>query len=121
VIFRNIDSISTVLAESVEVQNRYLLPSISNLALIDSIIPGNIPCVFQMTVSQSHRGAINRMNEIHRELGSPEKVKMIFVVPEDVIANFTFPSDMPQYVEMYITVAKPLTPSHARKLISSSR
>jgi hypothetical protein len=51
------------------------LPSIGNLALIDSIIKQHL---------------------------------QIFVVPKSVIAKFTFPTDLPSYAEMYVTVAKDL-------------
>jgi hypothetical protein len=122
VIFRNINSISTALGISARVVLRYLLPSISNLALIDSIIPAIppavIPDVLQMTVSDKHRGATSRMAEIRNELGNPATVRMIFVVPESVIAKFNFPTDMPEYVEMYVTVAKAVTLAEAKKLRS---
>jgi hypothetical protein len=134
VIFRNINSISDALLKSVTVVLRYLLPSITNLALIDSIIPARIPYVLQMTVSEKHRGAtkrmkeirtelgnpetVRRMKEIRTELGNPETVRMIFVVPEDVVAKFTFPTDMPGYVDMYVTVAKIVTLADAKKLRS---
>lgn len=116
VIFRNINSISNALLQSVTINLRYLLPSITNLALIDSIIPDRIPYVLQMTVSSKHRGATNRMSDIYTELGNPETVRMIFVVPENVVAKFTFPTDMPEYVQMYLTVAKTMTLVDAKKL-----
>jgi hypothetical protein len=120
VIFRNINSISNAMLKSVTVPLRYLLPSITNLALIDSIIPASIPYVLQMTVSEKHRGATNRMADIRTQLGEPDTVRMIFVVPEDVVAKFTFPTDMPEYVEMYVTVAKVVTFADAKKLRSSN-
>ena len=114
VIFRNINSIADALQNSESDARRYLLPSIPNLALIDSIIPNNI--VFQMTVSDKHRGATRRMAKIHEELGKPKTVSMVFVVPEDVVAKFTFPADMPLYVKMYVTVAKDMNLSDAKML-----
>lgn len=114
VIFRNIKHISGALVRTVDVTRRYLLPSITNLALIDSIIPPY--AVLQMTISNKHRGAVGRMNDIHNELGNPPVVFMIFVVPENVVANFNFPLDMPEYVHMYVTVAKTMTLAEARKL-----
>eukprot|EP00428_Durinskia_dybowskii_P069835 CAMPEP_0170415496 /NCGR_PEP_ID=MMETSP0117_2-20130122/32641_1 /TAXON_ID=400756 /ORGANISM="Durinskia baltica, Strain CSIRO CS-38" /LENGTH=556 /DNA_ID=CAMNT_0010673473 /DNA_START=61 /DNA_END=1731 /DNA_ORIENTATION=- len=114
VIFRNINSIADALQNSESVARRYLLPSITNLALIDSIIPNDI--VLQMTVSDKHRGATKRMAEIREELGKPNTVRMIFVVPEDVVTKFTFPADMPLYVKMYVTVAKNMDLADAMKL-----
>jgi len=101
VIFRNIDSIGTTLTTSSLTPRRYLLPSITNLALIDSIIPPNV--VLQMTISDKHRGAVNRMKDIRKELGSPRSVKMIFVVPAKKVSKFTFPTDLPKCVNMYVT------------------
>lgn len=115
VIFRNINSISSALMNSATHERPYLLPSIQNLALIDSIIPADINMLLQMTVSEKHRGATNRMADIYIELGNPEIVRMVFVVPEDVFAKFTFPTDMPEYVEMYVTVAKIMTLADAKK------
>lgn len=111
VIFRNINNISEALRQSASIPQRYLLPSI---ALIVSIIPNNI--VLQMTISTKHRGAVNRMAEIHKELGKPQSVIMIFVVPDVVIAHFDFPTDLPHYVTMYVTVAKCMTLADAKKL-----
>jgi hypothetical protein len=74
--------------------------------------------VLQMTVSRSHRAASNRMEEIRHQLDNPTHVRMIFVVPEDVILKFSFPSDLPPYVEMYVTIPKAMTLKEARKLRS---
>jgi hypothetical protein len=80
---------------------------------------GPRPIVLKMTVSGKHRGATNRMAEIHTQLGNPDTVRMIFfVVPEDVVANFTFPTDLPEYVELYVTIAKVVSFSDAKKLRS---
>lgn len=71
-----------------------------------------------MPVSEKHSGATHRMPEIHAELRSPATVHMIFVVPEDLVAKFISPTDMPAYVDMYVTVAKMVTLVDARKLRS---
>jgi len=116
VLFRNITDISAALSKSCAIRERYLMSTITNLALIDSIIPDDT--VLQMTVSSSHRGASNRMEEIRNALGNPTVVHMVFVVPVDVIARFSFPSDLPPNVEMYVTVPKVMTMKEAKKLRS---
>mmetsp|Transcript_30632 Transcript_30632/g.41933 ORF Transcript_30632/g.41933 Transcript_30632/m.41933 type:complete len:458 (-) Transcript_30632:70-1443(-) len=113
VTFRNIKNISGALLMSRDIPQRYLLPNVTNLALIDSIIP--MDTVLQMTVSNFHRGATNRMTDIHKELGEPRTVKMIFVVPGHIVSTFIFPTNMPEYVQMFVTVAKVMTLSEARK------
>lgn len=114
VLFRKINDISNVLAISSAVSSRYLLPSVSNLALIDSIIPPAI--VLQMIVSESHRGATDKVADILRELNDPATLVMIFVVPEEIVATFKFPTALPDHVHMYLTVAKPMTLAEARKI-----
>jgi hypothetical protein len=116
VICRNITSIAAKLDESKDVSRRYLMPSICNLALIDSVIPDDI--VLQMTISKKHSGAMDRMGDIREELGNPAAVLMIFVVPEDTIEDFSFPVELTQskyqYVHMYVTVPKIMTIEEAR-------
>ena len=71
-----------------------------------------------MTTSPSHRGASSRIEEIRKELGYPTNVLMVFVVPEEVVASFSFPRDLPNYVEMYVTTPKHMNLAEANKLRS---
>lgn len=113
VIFRNIKGISGALDKSASIPQRYLLPSITNLALIDSIIPPNV--VLQMTISETYRGAASKAVDISKQLNNPQPLLMIFVVPEEVVAKFKFPTDLPN-VDMYVTVAKPVTLADAQTM-----
>jgi hypothetical protein len=118
VIFRNINSIAAKIDESKDFGRRYLMPSVCNLALIDSVIPDNT--VLQMTISKKDSGAIDRMNAIRQELGNPTAVIMIFVVPVDTVQDFSFPVEFAQpeyqYVHMYVTAPKIMTIGEARIL-----
>jgi hypothetical protein len=113
VIFRNIKDISSALIKSKNMRQRYLLPSITNLALIDSIIPPSV--VLQMTISNNHSGASSKVNDIYNQLNRPPRLVMVFVVREEVVEKFHFPTHLPSYVTMYVTVAKPMTLAEAQK------
>jgi hypothetical protein len=112
-VFRNIKDISHALASSSTISSRYLLPSITNLALIDSIIPPKV--VLQMTISDTHRGASTKAVDIVQALKVPQ-ILMIFVVPETVVTKFKFPNDLPNNIDLYVTVAKTMTLADAQKI-----
>lgn len=101
VMFHNIKDISSALKKSASINKRYLLPLVSNLALIDSIIPSNV--ILQMTISMKHTGALNRITDIRKQLNMPATMVMIFVVPVAMnVKEFHFPK-LPKYVRMFVT------------------
>jgi hypothetical protein len=72
---------------------QYGFPTICNFPLVDAVLPPDI--ALNMTIGKSHRGAVSKLTEIACAMRiSLNQLKMVFVVPEDMIGNFQFPGDL---------------------------
>ena len=63
----------------------------------------------QMTTSRTHAGSIDRLPEILGALKiAAEDFTVVFVVPEDVLPDFSFPGTLGA-VKMYVTIPTVVT------------
>lgn len=117
--FRDIPDISRAL-----LTGKPYLETTSSGLVIDAIIPKTSMVLQVVPYSTSARGVRAGSYDFHRamdairtELGNPDRVILIFVVRECHIAMFKFPSDVPHYVDMYVTVGRALTTEKAETLM----
>jgi hypothetical protein len=98
----------------------YGLPAICNFPLIDAVLPPHTG--LQMTTSTSHQVSATSLPSILAKLGiGSEQFQLVFVVPDDVLASFTFPSGLGNNVKMFVTVPKAMTKSAFRTLLKKRR
>jgi hypothetical protein len=85
----------------------YGLPTICNFPLIDAVLPPYTG--LQMTTSTSHQVSAKSLPSILEQLNIVSgQFQVVFVVPDDILASFSFPSDLGN-VKMFVTVPKAMT------------
>ena len=95
------------------------LPTICNFPIIDAVLPPAMG--LQMTTSHTHTGSITRLPEILGALKiAAQDFTVVFVVPEDVLPGFSFPSNLGA-VKMYVTVPTAVTRDAFEKLNDRKR
>jgi len=88
----------------------YGLPTTPNFPLVDAIIPPNI--LLQMTTSDKHYGAVNRLSDIAKALKIQiNKLIMIFVTPKESFKNFKFVDKLTNVRQQYVTLSTQSTKS----------
>ena len=98
----------------------YGLPTIPNFPLVDAVILPNI-CL-QMTTSRKHLGAVDKLTEIAASLHvNVDELVMIFVVPEDTIANFKYVDELLEFDKQYVTLSSPASPAAVVKARKGKR
>lgn len=113
VLIRNIDDIKSLK------KGDYGLPTVCNFPLIDSIILPSV--VTNMTIGNTHHGAVGKVNEIVKCMKiEASRLMMVFVVPDDQVAVFKFPTDLGQ-MKMYVTVSHGITEAALQHLKSRKR
>ena len=113
VLIRNVKDIQNLQA------NDYGLPTICNFPIIDAVLPPAMG--LQMTTSHTHTGSITRLPEILGALKiAAQDFTVVFVVPEDVLPGFSFPSNLGA-VKMYVTVPTAVTRDAFEKLNDRKR
>jgi len=71
----------------------YGFPTICNFPLVDAVLPPDI--ALNMTIGNSHKGAALKLAQITQAMGiNTNQLKLVFIVPQDVIGSFQFPRDL---------------------------
>jgi hypothetical protein len=110
---RNVDDIENL------TEGDYGLPTICNFPIIDAVLLPDTG--LQMTISTSHEVSVKSLPSILAKLHiEREQFKVVFVVPDEILPSFTFPSGL-EDVKMFVTVPKAKTETAFETLVKNKK
>lgn len=98
------------------------IPTVSNFAIIDRALFRTRPIGLQMTHSLKHVGGVTKLRDMLDafDIQNEEDFSIVFVVPEDHLERFVFPTNLGN-VSLYVTTCRPSSESVFKKLVSKKR
>lgn len=84
----------------------YGLPTVCNFPIVDAVLPPDL--ALQMTISDRHEVSAEKLADIRAGMIVNETFNIVFVVPDRIVPDFTFPKNLGD-TRMWITVPGKVT------------
>ena len=85
--------------------SEYGLPVIGNFALVDAVIQPNT--LINFTISDKHKGAVDKLNDILEQLQDPENARIVIVTTHANLDRFHYMNEL-STIRQYVTTYEPM-------------